>query len=102
MAILRSINFSRNSEKAIDKILEYLHRNYSNKLQFDFLEKFDYSIKAVQLNPESFPKSEINKNQRKCVVSKQTTVYYKFDNENINVLAVFDTRQNPNKIKKIK
>ncbi len=99
---MRNINFSRNSEKAIEKILDYLFRDHSSKLQFDFLEKFDYSVRAIQLNPESFPKSEINNYQHKCVVSKQTTIYYSFNNKNINVLAVFDTRQNPIRIKKIK
>ena len=99
---MRNVNFSKNSEKAVDKILDYLYRPHSNKMKFDFLEKFDFSIRAIQSNPESFPKSEINKNQRKCVVSRQTTIYYKFNEKDINVLAVFDTRQNPKKIIKIK
>ncbi|NLP59458.1 type II toxin-antitoxin system RelE/ParE family toxin, partial [Lutibacter sp. B1] len=36
----------------------------------------------------------------KCVVTKQTTFYYriKFEREEIEIITVFDTRQDPNKL----
>jgi hypothetical protein len=55
----------------------------------------------IQKDPEIFPKSEANKKIRKCVISKQTTLYYNFNNQEIRLLSLFDTRQNPSKIKKI-
>lgn len=102
MDISREVKFSIRAEKSLDKILEYLFREHSEKLQIDFLDKMYFSISAIKLNPESFPKSEINKNQYRCVVSKQTTLYYRFNNKEIRILAFFDTRMNPKKIKKIK
>jgi hypothetical protein len=49
-----------------------------------------------------FPNSTTNKNMYKCVVTKQTTLFYNFTDKQINVVAVFDTRQNPINIKTIK
>jgi hypothetical protein len=33
-------------------------------------------------------------------LSKQTTIYYKFSPNEVRILAFFDTRQDPNQIKK--
>jgi hypothetical protein len=53
-------------------------------------------------DPKMFPVSENNKKVRKCVVTKQSTLYYTFNQNEIAILFLFDTRQDPNKIKKIK
>lgn len=102
MTISREIKFSIRAENALHKIMFYLKEEYSDRLQYDFLDKMNFALKAIQLNPEGFPKSEINNNQHKCVVTKQTTIYYRFNRNEIRILALFDTRMNPEKIKKIK
>jgi len=33
------------------------------------------------------------------VVSKQTSIFYRFDKEYIKIVTVFDNRMNPNKLK---
>jgi hypothetical protein len=98
----QNVKFSIRVLKSLEKITTYLSREYSNKLQFDFLDKLYFSIAAIKLNPEGFPKSEINKKHTRCVVSKQTTLHYKFNTKEISVAALFDTRMNPERIKKIK
>ncbi len=56
----------------------------------------------IRNNPESFPKSEINSKYNKCVITKQSTIYYRYNSNQVRVLSLFDTRQSTNKIKKIK
>ena len=82
--------------------MEYLEFKWSTKVRDKFISKLDKSIYLIQNEPEIFPKSQINKKQFKCVVSKQTTMYYKFNTKEIMILSLFDTRQNPSKINKIK
>ena len=50
--------------------------------------------------PESCPESKDFKGIFKCVVSKQTTFYYRivFENDEIEIITVFDSRQNPNNL----
>jgi plasmid stabilization system protein ParE len=97
----REIIFSKNAEKSLIDLLEYLEFKWSIKVREKFISKLDKSIYLIQNEPEIFPKSQINKNQHKCVMSKQTTIYYRYTNKKISILSLFDTRQNPSKIKKI-
>jgi plasmid stabilization system protein ParE len=98
----REIIFSKNAEKNLIDLLEYLELKWSIKVRDKFITKLDKSIYLIQEEPEIFPKSQINKNQYRCVLSKQTTIYYKYNSKQIRVLSLFDTRQNPTKINKIK
>ena len=98
----REIIFSKNAEKNLIDLLEYLELKWSIKVRDKFISKLDKSIYLIKEEPEIFPKSQINKNQYRCVLSKQTTIYYKYNSKQIRVLSLFDTRQNPIKINKIK
>lgn len=98
----REIIFSKNAEKSLIDLMEYLELKWSIKVRDKFISKLDKSIHLIQKEPEIFPKSQVNKNQYRCVLSKQTTIYYKYNSKQVRVLALFDTRQNPIKINKIK
>lgn len=52
------------------------------------------------MNPEIFPKSSVSKKHQKCVVTKQSSLLYSFGSNEIKIHTIFDTRQDPNKIKK--
>ncbi|BDU24498.1 type II toxin-antitoxin system RelE/ParE family toxin [Flavobacterium sp. GSB-24] len=96
----RTIIFSKNAEKSLLELFEYLEIKWSKKVKDKFISKLDKAIYLIQIEPEIFPKSGLNKNYHKCVLSKQTTIYYKFNTKRVEIIAFFDTRQNPNKIKK--
>ena len=98
----RTIIFSKNAEQSLANILEYLEFKWSTKVKEQFIKKLDQSVYLIQTNPDTFPKSKINKNQYRCVVTKQTTLYYRYNSKEIWILSLFDTRQDPTKIKKIK
>ncbi|WPR71989.1 type II toxin-antitoxin system RelE/ParE family toxin [Flavobacterium sp. NG2] len=98
----REVVFSKNAEKRLIDLLDYLEFKWSVKIRDKFIAKLDESISIIQNEPEIFPKSHVNKNQYRCVVSKQTTIYYRYNLKQIKVLSLFDTRQDPNKIDKIK
>lgn len=95
---MRKVIISNRAKSNATRIFEYLEVKWSVRIK----ENFTKTIDTIRDNPESFPKSGINKNQYRCVVSKQTTLYYRFNSKEIRVLALFDTRMNPEKIKKIK
>ena len=56
------------------------------------------NLDLIQKSPELFPKSR-SSNYHKSVVVKQVTIFYRFDHKKIYIVSVFDTRQNPKKIK---
>jgi plasmid stabilization system protein ParE len=96
----RTIIFSKNAENKLFELLAYLEFKWSKKVKDKFILKLDKVIYLIQTEPEIFPKSEFNTKHHKCVLSKQTTIYYKFSTKEVRILAFFDTRQDPNQIKK--
>lgn len=95
---MRKLEFSNRSLKEIRFIVDYLNSKWSEKTSKKFLNKLKENIDLIQINPELFPMSEFEE-LRKCVVSKQTTVFFIIEKNKIYIVSVFDTRQNPNKIK---
>ena len=98
---MRIIAFSVNANKKLQNLIDYLETEFPLKTKEKFILNFDKIIYLIQNSPETFPKSTINSSLRRCVLSKQTTIYYKFNSKQIRILSIFDTRQNPLKIKKI-
>ena len=99
---MREIIISTRAQKNINNLFEYLELKWSEKVRKEFALKLYSVVKTIRVNPESFPKSDINSNYNKCVITKQSTLYYRYNSKQVRVLSLFDTRQNPNKIKKIK
>ena len=88
----RTIIFSKNAEKSLFELFEYLEIKWSKKVKDKFISSLDKVIYLIQIESEIFPKSELNKNYHKCVLSKQTTIYYKFNTKRVEIIALFDTR----------
>ena len=98
--MLRKVIFSPPALKRLFALLEYLELNWSIKVRNEFEEKLDSSIRTLLQMPDIFPKSELKKTYRKCVITKQTSIFYDFNSKEIRIADVFDTRQDPKNIKK--
>jgi plasmid stabilization system protein ParE len=81
-----------------ENILEYLSNNWSILISINFLESFDHIIEIILENPSIFPFSNKKLGIRKCVLTKHNTLFYREVDNTIELLRVFDTRQNPQKI----
>lgn len=86
--------------KNLDGLLVYLEEEWSTKVKHDFIQKLDKSLKQIQELPDSFPESGKIRGLRKCVVTKQTTVFYKYSETTIYVVTIFDNRQNPKSLER--
>lgn len=96
----RKVVISRTVEKKLEKLFEYLIKEWSVKVKNDFVTKLDSTIEIIKNQPEIFPESKKGKGLRRCVITKQTTLYYRYSTKQINIVTLFDTRQNPNKLDK--
>ena len=86
------------AEKKLSSLLEYIEHKWTTKERDEFLEKILNSVKRVATHPESSPKSDTFPNLFKCVVSKHTSFFYRFNSEDLEVITVFDNRQDPSQI----
>lgn len=60
----RTIVFSKNAEKGLSELFEYLESRWSERIKNNFISNLDKVIYLIQIEPEIFPKSELNKNYR--------------------------------------
>lgn len=82
-----------------ENIVEYLSIHWEAKVLNRFIDKVENLINQISLNPQLYP--EINKELgvRKCVISKHNTLYYSENQEQVNILRIYDNRQNPQTLK---
>jgi plasmid stabilization system protein ParE len=97
---MRKVNLSETALKNIQEIKLYLISKWSERIYLQFKTKLETNLHLISRNPELYPKS--GKNIYKCLLIKQITIFYRFNASEIQILSLFDTRQKPTKINKIK
>ncbi len=90
------------AEQKLIALTTYLLEHWNKKVRDEFLAKLTVKVQQITTQPQSCPKSKIKKELFKCVVTKQTTFYYRIDkgNNEIEIVTFFDTRQHPKEIDK--
>ena len=96
---MREVVITPRAQKELNQLFEYFELEWSIKVKNDFVNKLYLVLNIVAKSPESFPITNKNNKFRKCVVTKHNTLFYHYNEKDIVVVAVFDTRQNPKKLK---
>ncbi len=81
-------------------LLDFLEEKWSLKTKEKFIQKFTERLKALESNPEGFPKSEVRPELRKLIITKQTSILYKIAEDSIFIVTLIDNRQDPDSIEK--
>ena len=97
---MRTIKLSKRASKKLDKLLEYLETEWSLKVKSNFIKKFDKSLEQIKIYPDSCQQTDFVNGLHMLVVTKQTSVFYRFDTESISIVTIFDNRMNPKELKK--
>lgn len=91
------------SEEALNnlkRIITYLEKQWTKREITKFARLLDKNITLIKENPQIFPRSEIGKGFRRAVISKQVSIFYMINDHTVNIISVFDNRQNPKRLKK--
>jgi len=83
----------------LDSIIDYLSNKWTQKEIKKFYKLLDKTLALVSKNPDIFSNSELKSNVKRCVLSKQTTIYFEVKNDSVVILTLFDNRKNPKSIK---
>ena len=92
----KPIIWSPLSENDFENIFDYLDNNFGNKVAFNFVELTENLLNQIALNPKQFPVFYKVKKVRKCVLTKHNSLFYRDGKTKIEILRIYDTRQNPN------
>lgn len=97
---MRSIILSKRASNKLNKLLEYLDTEWSKKVKIDFIKKLDKALSQIQKHPDSCQKSDAVIGLHMMIVTKQTSLFYRYDSKRITIVTLFDNRMDPSKLKK--
>ena len=87
-----SFYFSPLAEQKLLQLFNYLIEEWSVKVKDNFRQIFDEKLDQISNYPESSVKSKEFFNLHLCIVTKQTSFLYRINNNEIEVITVFDNR----------
>jgi plasmid stabilization system protein ParE len=91
------IDWSSRADKKFDKILEYLVKEWGNKVTTSFVKKVYDFLDILSEFPEIGTLENKEKGIRGFVIIKQVSIFYIIRNNRIIILNFFDNRQRPAK-----
>jgi plasmid stabilization system protein ParE len=95
----RSVRWSKRARINYNAVVDYLISEWGEKITSEFADKTETCIDVLRQYPFIGRKSEKREGIRKVLITKHNLLIYKVSNSEINILNIFDTRQDPNKSK---
>ena len=83
----------------LQETIEYLESHWTERELRRFSAKLDHTIELISKTPEIFPASLEKNNIRKAVVEKYNNLYYRINNDSVEIISLFSNRKNPDKKK---
>lgn len=93
------ILWSEEALSNLEEILDYLNKRWTPKEINRFKNKLIKQLEIISGFPTIFPLSNYHPNLRKAVLSKQTTIFYKIQDNIIYLAYLFDNRKDIRNIK---
>ena len=93
----KPIEWSPRSQKDYLNLLDNLQLKWGEKTIQKFNDRLESILELIAERPEMYPSSGKKKQVRRCVLSKQTSLYYRIKKDKIELITLFDNRQNPTK-----
>ncbi|MBK7958769.1 MAG: type II toxin-antitoxin system RelE/ParE family toxin [Bacteroidetes bacterium] len=91
------ILWTDNALKELEKTIEYLEENWSEKELKNLFADLEKTLYLISQNPYVFQASDIKKDIRRTVISTLNTMYYRVYKNRIEIISFFSNRQNPKK-----
>jgi plasmid stabilization system protein ParE len=95
---MKKIIWSADAVSDYEQNIEYLLEKWSIKETQQFIDEVAEILDTISKMPELFPLSDY-RNIRKCVVRKQISILYTVNDDTIELVRVWNNKQNPKKLK---
>ncbi|MCU0447720.1 MAG: type II toxin-antitoxin system RelE/ParE family toxin [Microscillaceae bacterium] len=86
---------SNRAEANLDAIMQYLNENWSAQVRCNFLTTLSTKLEYLSEMPFMYPESKLKAGVRKCVITKQVTLYYRVEEDRVEIITIQDSRTNP-------
>jgi plasmid stabilization system protein ParE len=75
------------------KIKDYLLRKFTQKEVNNLNNLLDQFHEIILKFPELYPNTEFRKDLFRAVLSRQVSIFYRINNKTIQIVAIYDNRQ---------
>lgn len=89
------VRYSTRAYREYEDILDYISGQFGTTVATQVDIYFEAVIDQIATNPRQFPYSDKKKNLRRCVISPQTTFYYRFNGECVELASFRGNRMDP-------
>jgi len=90
---------SKRAERNLDQLVNFLESNWSIRIRDKFLATLKEKVNQITKMPLMYQTSTKSKTIRRCVVTKQTTLFYQIKKDEIEIITIQDNRQDPIKLR---
>ena len=90
-----AIKFAVEAEETYDSIVSQLRERWGDKFVLKFEDKVSQVVAIIAQTPLIYPIAKENTETRKCVLYKNCSMYYKVNDDNIEIVYFWDNRQDP-------
>lgn len=89
------VRYSTRAYIEYEEILAYVFKHFGTDTAFKVDQHFEEMIDNIAINPLLYPLSEKKTNLRRCVISPQTTLYYRFNGKHVELASFRGNSLNP-------
>lgn len=89
------VRYSSRSYEEYEELLDYIEKRFGIAKAAEVDLYFESIIDLISINPLISPYSDKRKHLRRCVVSPQTTIYYRFTGEYVEIASFRGNKMNP-------
>jgi len=97
--MVKRVIFSPKAIENTKQIIVYLKKEWSENSAKKFINVLREKVSYIKRFPNSYHELEGREKIKRCVITKQVTLYYRVAKNEIEVITLFDSRQNPDKLK---
>ncbi|MFM9839325.1 MAG: type II toxin-antitoxin system RelE/ParE family toxin [Cyclobacteriaceae bacterium] len=91
----KEIILTKRFRKHADRVYDYLLTNFSSKTALEFLDKINERIELISKHPTIGKTSGDHRNVRSIIINPYNLLFYRYQNDKIKILCLFDMRRNP-------
>jgi len=99
--MIKPVVFTPNARADLENIADYLMLEWGSRVLENFLLLYEERVNTIASHPARYPVIHQASLLRKTVLTKHNIVLYREKENCIEIVAVFDTRQDPEKIQNL-
>jgi len=93
----KSLRWSAISLEEYGDLVDYLLSEWGENITLRIITEIEQTAIRINNSPEQFPIFIKGKKVRRCVLSPQTSIYFKELKNEIVIISLFDNRRDPKK-----